>query len=66
MRIRGGLEEEIHVALEEESLRRTGISIQRVIDRLAQENINVAGGTLKAKRRRASWRAAAPRSRSSI
>jgi len=47
VRIRGGLEEEIHVALEEEALRRTGISIQRVIDRLAQENINVAGGTLK-------------------
>jgi HAE1 family hydrophobic/amphiphilic exporter-1 len=47
VRIRGGLEEEIHVSLEEEALRRTGISIQRVIDRLAQENINVAGGTLK-------------------
>lgn len=47
VRIRGGLEEEIHVALEEEALRRTGISIQQVIDRLAQENINVAGGTLK-------------------
>jgi len=47
VRIRGGLEEEIHVTLEEEALRRTGISIQDVIDRLAQENINVAGGTLK-------------------
>jgi HAE1 family hydrophobic/amphiphilic exporter-1 len=47
VRIRGGLEEEIHVALQEEALRRTGISIQQVIDRLAQENINVAGGTLK-------------------
>jgi len=47
VRIRGGLEEEIHVALEEEALRRTGISIQQVIERLAQENINVAGGTLK-------------------
>ena len=32
---------------EEEALRRTGISIQQVIDRLAQENINVAGGTLR-------------------
>jgi HAE1 family hydrophobic/amphiphilic exporter-1 len=47
VRIRGGLEEEIHIILEEEALRRTGISIQQVIDRLAQENINVAGGTLK-------------------
>ncbi len=47
VRVRGGLEEEIHVLLEEEALRRTGISIRQVIDRLSQENINVAGGTLK-------------------
>ena len=47
VRVRGGLEEEIHVLLVEESLRRTGISIQQVIDRLAEENINVAGGTIK-------------------
>jgi HAE1 family hydrophobic/amphiphilic exporter-1 len=47
VRIRGGLEEEIQVLLEEEALRRTGISIQQVIDRVGQENINVAGGTLK-------------------
>ncbi len=46
VRVRGGLEEEIHVLLDEEELRRTGLSIQRVIDRLAQENINLAGGTL--------------------
>ncbi|MFQ5527240.1 MAG: efflux RND transporter permease subunit [Thermoanaerobaculia bacterium] len=46
VRIRGGLEEEIHVLLDEEELRRTGLSIQTVIDRLAQENINLAGGTL--------------------
>lgn len=46
VRVRGGLEEEIHVLLEEEELRRTGLSIQTVIDRLAQENINLAGGTL--------------------
>ena len=32
--------------LDEEQLRRTGLSIQTVIDRLAQENINLAGGTL--------------------
>jgi hydrophobic/amphiphilic exporter-1 (mainly G- bacteria), HAE1 family len=47
VRVRGGLEEEIQVLLDEDALLRTGISIQHVIDRLAQENINVAGGTLK-------------------
>ena len=46
VRIRGGLEEEIHVRIDEKALRRTGISIQNVIDRLRQENINVAGGTV--------------------
>ena len=48
VRVRGGLEEEIHVLLEEEALRRSGICrSSSVIDRLAEENINVAGGTLK-------------------
>lgn len=47
VRLRGGLEEEIHVLVDEEQLRRTGLSVQRVIDRLRQENVNVAGGTLK-------------------
>ncbi len=47
MRLRGGLEEEIHVLVDEEQLRRTNLSIGRVIDRLRQENVNVAGGTLK-------------------
>jgi len=47
VRLRGGLEEEIHVLVDEEQLRRTGIPIQRVIDRLREENVNVAGGTLK-------------------
>ncbi|MCP3980595.1 MAG: efflux RND transporter permease subunit [bacterium] len=47
VRVRGGLEEEIHVLLEEESLRRSGLAIQQVITRLGQENINVAGGTLQ-------------------
>ncbi len=47
VRVRGGLEEEIHVLLDEEKLRQTGLSIQNVIDRVAQENINVAGGTIK-------------------
>jgi len=46
VRVRGGLEEEVHVLLDEDRLRRTGLSVQNVIDRLRQENINVAGGTL--------------------
>jgi len=46
VRVRGGLEEEIHIRLDDDQLRRTGISVQQVIDRLRQENINVAGGTL--------------------
>jgi HAE1 family hydrophobic/amphiphilic exporter-1 len=47
VRVRGGLEEEIHVLVEEEQLLRSGISIQQVIDRLAQENINLAGGEIR-------------------
>lgn len=47
VRVRGGLEEEIHVSLNGDKLNRLGISIDRVIDRLAEENINVAGGTVK-------------------
>ncbi|MDJ0841100.1 MAG: efflux RND transporter permease subunit [Acidobacteriota bacterium] len=47
VRVRGGLEEEIHVLLDEEALRRANLSIQSVITRLSDENINVAGGTVK-------------------
>ncbi len=47
VRLRGGLEEEIHVLVDEEQLRRTNLSVQRVIDRLRQENVNVAGGKIK-------------------
>ena len=46
VRIRGGLEEEYHVQLDKAKIVRTGLSVQQVIDRLRQENINVAGGTL--------------------
>jgi hydrophobic/amphiphilic exporter-1 (mainly G- bacteria), HAE1 family len=47
VRVRGGLEEEIHVLLEEDKLARTGLSPSRVIERLRQENVNVAGGTIE-------------------
>lgn len=47
VRVRGGLEEEIHVLVDDQKLRRTGLAIDTVIDRLRQENINVAGGTIQ-------------------
>ena len=46
VRVRGGLEEEIEVKIQRERLRRTGLPIEAVVQRLRQENINVAGGTL--------------------
>ncbi len=47
VRVRGGLEEEYHVLLNHDQIIRSGLSIQQVINRLRQENINVAGGNLK-------------------
>ncbi len=47
VRVRGGLEEEIHVLIDEHKLIRSGLSISTVINRLRQENINVAGGMIK-------------------
>ncbi|NOZ94692.1 MAG: efflux RND transporter permease subunit, partial [Acidobacteria bacterium] len=47
VQVRGGLEEQIEVSLDANALQRTGISIQDVMNRLRQENVNVAGGTLK-------------------
>ncbi len=47
VRVRGGLEEEIHVLVDRGKLSRLGIPIDLVIERLSEENINVAGGTVK-------------------
>jgi len=47
VRVRGGLEEEVHVLIDADRLRHTGLSTDDVIRRLAEENINVAGGTLR-------------------
>ena len=47
VRVRGGLEEEIHVQIHESQLKRSNLSVADVISRLQQENINVAGGTVK-------------------
>ncbi|MGB0581705.1 MAG: efflux RND transporter permease subunit, partial [Limisphaerales bacterium] len=46
VRVRGGLEEEIHVLLNEADLLRTSVSFQQIVSRLGQENINVAGGQI--------------------
>jgi multidrug efflux pump subunit AcrB len=47
VKVKGGLEEEIRVELNEQKLTLIGINIQQVRNRLAQENINLAGGNLK-------------------
>ena len=45
--ISGGLEEEIHVEMEEAKLASLGIPISRVITRLSEENINLTAGDIK-------------------
>jgi HAE1 family hydrophobic/amphiphilic exporter-1 len=52
VKVRGGLEEEIQVELDEDALRRTGISSKDVISRLEAENINLAGGSMREGRTR--------------
>ncbi|HWB82290.1 MAG TPA: efflux RND transporter permease subunit, partial [Nannocystaceae bacterium] len=47
VKIKGGLEEEIQVELDEGQLRRTGIGVKTITDRLAAENVNLAGGTMR-------------------
>jgi len=47
VKVKGGLEEEIRVELNEQQMTLIGINIQQVKNRLAQENINLAGGNLK-------------------
>jgi len=46
-RVKGGLEKEILVKLDEEKLAITQIAFDDVTRRLAQENINLAGGNIK-------------------
>ena len=47
LKVKGGLEEEIRVDLDEGQLRRMGIPISKVVDRLRSENINLAGGLMR-------------------
>jgi HAE1 family hydrophobic/amphiphilic exporter-1 len=47
VKIKGGLEEEIQVRLDEDQLRRTNVAVDTVIKRLQAENINLAGGSMR-------------------
>jgi len=46
VRVRGGLEEEIAILVDEERLRSRGVSIERIAVRLAEENLDQAAGRL--------------------
>ena len=46
-RVRGGLEEEIHVLIDAAKLQRLNISLEQVLNRLRAENINSAGGRIR-------------------
>jgi len=45
--VSGGLEEEIQVELDERRLANLGLSAERVLDRLAAEDVNLTGGRLR-------------------
>jgi HAE1 family hydrophobic/amphiphilic exporter-1 len=45
--VSGGLEEEVQVEIDERRLANLGLTIDRVIERLAAENINLTGGRLR-------------------
>ncbi len=45
--VSGGLEEEIQVEIDERRLSSLGLSISQVVNRLAQENVNLTGGRLQ-------------------
>ena len=47
VKIKGGLEEEIRVELDEAGLSQRGLDIQDITRQLAAENVNLAGGNLK-------------------
>ncbi|MCE2441293.1 MAG: efflux RND transporter permease subunit [Candidatus Latescibacteria bacterium] len=46
-RVNGGLEEEIHIELDEPRMASLRIPVQQVVVRLGQENVNLTGGQLK-------------------
>lgn len=47
VKIKGGFEEEVLVEIDEARLAQTGLTMSQVAQRLAQENINLAGGSLR-------------------
>jgi HAE1 family hydrophobic/amphiphilic exporter-1 len=47
IQVSGGLEEEIQINVNEGRLASLGISVTQVTQRMAQENVNLTGGTLK-------------------
>ncbi len=47
VKIKGGLEEEIHVALNERQISVMGLDINQINSRLAQNNVNLPGGNLR-------------------
>lgn len=46
-KVQGGLEEEIQIRIDEKKLALMGIPYDRITTRLAQENVNLAGGRLR-------------------
>ena len=49
--VSGGLEEEIHVELDERRIANLGLSASQIVSRLAAENVNLTGGRCKMARR---------------
>ena len=47
VKVKGGLEEQYHVSLDERKLALIGLDISQVNNRLAQNNINIPGGNLR-------------------
>ncbi|MEW6440485.1 MAG: efflux RND transporter permease subunit [bacterium] len=47
VKVKGGLEEEVLVEVDEARLAQAGIGMEQIGQRLAQENINLAGGSLR-------------------
>ena len=47
VKVAGGLEDEVDVAIDQESLAQHKLSVAQVIDRLGQENVNISGGRIE-------------------
>ncbi|HTL14366.1 MAG TPA: efflux RND transporter permease subunit, partial [Thermomonas sp.] len=47
VKVGGGLEDEVQVDIDQRKLAQYGLSLENVINRLAQENVNVSGGRLE-------------------